>query len=132
MKGYGTKFLRSTDDVTYTQIANLLDVEVGESSRGSIENTTLDQADQFKTFEPGMIDAGELSLSLIWDIADAGQVLLKADLENDTLMYYRVEYPDGTTVDYHGFVTGMSAPVAMEDKITQTVKFKVSGKPTVT
>ena len=131
MKGYGTKFLRSADNITFTQIANLLSIDVAESSRGSIENTTIDGTDKYKTYEPGLIDAGEVSLSLIWAIADAGQVLLQADLENDTLMYYQVEYPDGTTVTYNGFVIGLSAPTAIEEKITQTVKFKVTGKPVI-
>ena len=132
MKGYGTKFLRSPDDVTYTQVAGLLDVEPGETVRGSYETTTIDGTDKYKKFEPGLLDAGEVSLTLIFDPADSGQTTLAADLEDDTLRYYRVEYPDGTTVDYHGFLTGWGTPTPMEDKITRTVKFKVSGKPVVT
>ena len=131
MIGYGTKFYRSPDDVTYTQVARLLSVEVAEASRGSVENTEIDQPDKYKTFEPGLIDAGETSLSLTWDEGDAGQVLLRGDFESDALVYYRVEYPDGSTVDYHGFITGWGAPVAIEEKITRNVKFKISGKPTV-
>lgn len=132
MKGYGTKFYRSTDDITYTQVANLLNVALSEYSRGSIENTTIDGTTGFKTFEPGLIDAGEVSLTLVWDVANTEQIALAADLESDTLRYYRVEYPDGTEVDMYGFITGWGDSIEIEEKVMRNVKFKISGKPVVT
>lgn len=132
MIGYGTKFYRSPDDITYTQVANLLSFTPPEKSRSSIDNTTLDGTDLYKTFEPGMIDAGEVSLQLVWNQADAQQDALDADFESSALVYYRIKYPNDVTVDYYGFITGIGGTVEIEGRIAKTVKFKISGKPVVT
>ncbi len=132
MIGYGTQFLRSADQgANYVQILKLLDLEEGERSRGSAENTPIDGTDHYKTFEPTIIDPGETSLTFIWDEVDAGQVLLQGDFHSQTIEWYQVLYTDGTSVSFRGFPTGWGKSVTIEDKITRTVKFKISGKPVI-
>lgn len=132
MHGYGTKFYRSTDNSTFTQVAGLIDVETPEISRETYETTLMDNSDSangWKKFKGALLDPGELSLTLEWDADDSGQTALRADLEVDDPRYYRVEYPGGETFSFEAVLTsfGQSTPIA--DRITRSCKFKLSGEP---
>lgn len=132
-QGYKTKFLRSPDGTTYTQVAGLLDIDLFEITRGSSDNSPIDGTDGYMQFDPvGLRDPGEVSLTLIWNESDTGQQALRTDLDGDNNGYYKVVYPDGTEVEFIGHITGWGMAVPKDDKITRTVKFKLSGKPEVT
>lgn len=133
-QGYKTKFYRSDDGgTTYDQVAGMLDIEQNEVTRGSSDVTPIDGSSGYMDYDPvGLRDAGEVSLSLIWKKGDTGQAALAADLETDDNVNYQIEYPDGTTVEFLGHITGWGGAIPKDDKITRTVKFKLSGKPVVT
>ncbi|WHI52984.1 phage tail tube protein [Microbulbifer sp. MLAF003] len=132
-QGYKTKFSRSDDGSSYTPVAGMLDIDPGEESRGSVEMTPIDGTSGYMDYDPsGLRDAGEVSITLIWNESDSGQQALRADYDSDTNKYYQIEYPEGTTVEFTGHITGWGKAVPKDDKITRTVKFKISGKPTVT
>lgn len=132
MHGYGTKFYRSTDNTTFTQVSGLIDVETPEISRETYESTLMDNSDSangWKKFKGALLDAGELSLTLEWDAADSGQVALRTDLETDLARYYRVEYPGGETFSFEAILTAFGQATPIADRITRTCKFKLSGEP---
>ncbi|WP_444883524.1 phage tail tube protein [Microbulbifer sp. PSTR4-B] len=132
-QGYKTKFYRSNDGSAYTQVAGLLDIDPGEESRGSSDVTPIDGTSGYMEFDPvGLRDAGEVSLTLKWAPSDAGQTALRADFDADVNFNYKIEYPEGTTVEFVGHITGWGQAVPKDNQITRTVKFKISGKPTVT
>lgn len=132
-QGYKTKFYRSNDGSSYTQVAGLLDVDPGEESRGSSDVTPIDGTSGYMDFEPvGLRDAGEVSLTLKWNPSDSGQAALRSDFDADTNFYYQIEYPEGTTVELTGHITGWGQAVPKDGQITRTVKFKISGKPSIT
>lgn len=128
--GYGTTFSRSTDNVTFTQVAGLVDIEPPEVTRDVQETTLMDNSDGAngtKTFQGGMRDTGEISLTLHWNPDDAGQQALKADLETDSARYYRITYPDNTTMSMRAVLSSWGQAVPIDNRITRTCKFKVSG-----
>ncbi|BDM66225.1 hypothetical protein NFHSH190041_36770 (plasmid) [Shewanella sp. NFH-SH190041] len=127
MIGAGTQFFRSDDGTTYTRVAKLMDLTPPEESRSSSEKTYLDDTTNYKTFEPGMIDPGELSLALEFDITDAGQNALKADKGIKGNKYYKIVYPDGSSDAFMGHITGWGKSISKEETIQRSVKFKVSG-----
>ncbi|MFI2810141.1 phage tail tube protein [Microbulbifer sp. JSM ZJ756] len=132
-QGYKTQFHRSDDGLAYTQVAGMLEIEPNEVSRGSSDVTPIDGTSGYMDYDPaGLRDAGEVSITLIWNEGDTGQQALAADLESDANAYYKVIYPEGTEVEFIGHITGWGQSVPRDDKITRTVKFKISGKPTVT
>ena len=132
--GYGTKFERSGDGgVNWSQIAGLIDIEDGEVSRGSTDQTTIDGTSGYKEFLPSALrDAGSVTITLIWDEADQGQIDLAADLDSDANVDYRAVYPGGEIVTFVGHITSWGKAVPIEDRITRKVAFKISGKPVVT
>lgn len=134
MNGYGTKFYRSTDNVTFTQISGLIDLEPPEITRETYETTLIDNSDSangYKTFAGALRDAGELSLNLAWDPDATGQQDLESDLSTDSARYYRVLYSEGTTITFCAVLTGFGQAVPINDRITRSCKFKLSGPITV-
>lgn len=127
MNGSGTKFYRSDDGAVYTRVANILGLTPAEETRTSIEKAYLDVDNNVKNFEPGMIDPGSVTLNLEFDSNDAAQNALKADKNTKANFFYRIEYPDGSTDDFQGFITNWGKTVEAENTIQRTVTFKVSG-----
>lgn len=130
-QGYKTQ-LKRWDTTVFVQVAGLIDIEPHEVSRGSVDTTKMDDTSGYKTFDPsGLADAGEVSCTLEWDQADAGQVNLAADLDAAGNIKYQIVYPGGETVSFDGHITSWGKAVPMEERITRTVKFKLTGKPVV-
>lgn len=132
--GYKTKFERSGDGgTTWDPVAGLIDIEVGETSRGSVDKTKMDGTSGYKDFDPAPLrDAGSVTATLEWNQTDAGQVSLAADLDAGTNFDYRVTYPGGEVITYFGHITSWGTVVPMEERITRKVAFKISGKPVIT
>ena len=125
-----THSLSSDQGATYTvDTANIKDLTAPEMSRDTSEDSYLDAADKYKEYVGGMIDGGELSLVLKWDIADAGQIALSAAFDGDGLVYGRITFPDNSTFTYMAIVTGRGMEIPKNETITQSFKLKITGKP---
>lgn len=135
MKGFGTTFHREDDQVTpaMQQIAGVHNFGEMGKSRGTYDTTAQDQADPYKTFGGGLVDAGEFELELTFKdaAADANYDLLLSDIELDAPRRYEVRLPTTgkTKFTFDALVTDIGVAMPMEDKIVRKVKFKLSGKP---
>jgi len=126
-----THALSGDDGVSYAvNTVKVKELGFPEMSRDTSEDSYLDSAEIYKEFVAGMIDAGELSLTLKWAIADAGQVALMAAFDaGDGTVKGQIKFPDNSTYTYVGVVTGAGMEVPKNETITQTFKIKISGKP---
>ncbi|WP_445366206.1 hypothetical protein ACJJJB_10535 [Microbulbifer sp. ANSA001] len=43
---------------------------------------------------------------MIWKESDSGQQALRGDYDSDTNKHYKIEYPEGTTVEIIAHITG--------------------------
>lgn len=125
-KSLGTKLKKGT-----TSIAELTSISGLDLSADTIENTTLDSADGYRTFAQGLKDAGEVSISGYFDpTAHEG---LFTDFESGTETAYTIEFPTG--IDYkwtfNAVVTAYSTGAELEDNVSFEATLKVSGKPTL-
>ncbi len=132
MIGSGTQFHRSEDGTTYTRIGKIMELNAPEQSRASSEKTYLDNSDNYKSFEPGMIDPGEMTISLEYDPDDAAQNLLKNDFNTKSNFYYKITYPDGSHDTFQGHITAWGKAVPKEETIQRNITFKVTGQVTET
>lgn len=131
MIGASTTHEVSTDGGgTWIQTAKIKELSPPEESRATSEDAYLDAADIYKEFVSGMIDAGELSLTLKWNAADVGQVALDTAFEGDGEMMGRITFPDGDTFTYDGVMSGRGMAIPKEETITRNYKMKITGKPT--
>jgi predicted secreted protein len=125
MKAKGTKLKKGV-----TAIAELTSIGGLELSADTIETTTLDSPDGYRTFEQGLKDAGEVSLSGYFDPTEHQGLL--TDFESGAVTTYSIEFPDATKWDFDAIVTGYSTGAELEDNVSFEATLKVSGKPTLT
>lgn len=116
----------------FTAVASVLSIgEIGVS-RETIDVTTFDSADDYKQYIGSKLkDAGEFTLELLWDSADAQQTALEAKINDVLASNYTIDWSnDGATkASFSAVVTSYSKATPMEDKVSQSFNFKLSGKP---
>jgi predicted secreted protein len=115
---------------TFVDIANVTSGPDGPGlSRTAIDTTAHDSPDNSKEYIPGMVDPGEVSLTLNWNSAAVSHQTVRDDIYDQSLRDYRITEPDGGKVDFSGFVTGFSWNRPVDDKLSADATFQVSGKP---
>lgn len=130
MAGLGTKFQRETAvPDTYEDVAEVISISGPGMSRDTIDTTTLDTADGYRTFIAALRDAGTLELTASFVAAD--YELWKDEFELDTLQNYKILLTTGFNFIFAGLVTALPLNIAVDDRITSDVTIKISGKVTV-
>lgn len=129
-RALGTKLKKGT-----TVIAELTSIDGLDLSADTIETTTLDTPDGYRTFIQGLKDAGEVSVSGFFNPATGkGQAELLADFESGTVQTYTIEFPAPLNAkwEFSAIVTGFSTSAELEEAVAFEATFKVTGKPTLT
>lgn len=132
LKGYGTTLFR-IEDAVETEVARVMEISPPNRQGEPIDVTHLKSPDAYREFiGPALIDAGEVSLTLIYNPENPTQAQFDADFESREKVAFAIVLPndDAHRWDFNAFVTGIETPVPMEDKVTQSVTLKISGKPT--
>jgi hypothetical protein len=117
-----------------TNIGSLTNISTPEKSADTIETTTLDITDGYKTFMQGIKDGGEISVKGFFDTSDAGQMSIDAAFESGTLDTYIIAFPAtiGATFTFSGVITKFNPGEAtVGDPMSFELTIKVSGKPTL-
>lgn len=131
--GFGTILKRGDGEAVeaFTAIANLTTVEDGGRTRNTIDVTAHDSPNQYMEFVGGLIDPGEVTVDINYD--PAVHDTLEADLEDTDPRNYQIVFPDPaeTTFSFAAVMTGFSKSAPYDDKLSGSLTFKVSGKPTI-
>jgi predicted secreted protein len=113
----------------------LTSIKPPEKSADTVESTTLDSSDGYKTFVQGMKDGGEVSVTGFLDVTDAGQLELDTAFEAGSEDAYAITFPasmGSPTVTFNAIVTKfMPGEANLEDLVGFEVTFKITGKPTI-
>lgn len=130
--GFGTVFSYSADDVTYTDLAELVDVKPPETTVGAAKFTHNGSPNAHHEYKPGLAEGGEPTFKL-W-FAKAGYATLKGFLR--TTKYWKITYPDlattASTDKFQGFISKIGKECPMEEGISVEVSIKISGPVTFT
>lgn len=129
VSGIGASFRRwDTSSGTWTKIAEVLNIGGPTMSRDTIETTSLDNTDGYKTFIGALRDGGDVSFGMIFSLATFEA--MKDDFEDDDPKNYEIVLPDAdnTSLEFEGLVTELPLDVPVDDKITCDVSIKISGK----
>lgn len=94
-----------------------------------LETTSLDNTDRYKTFIAGMIDGGEISLSM--NFTRDEYETAKNDAESTSNQNYEIVLsdPDNTSFEFEGHITNIPFALEAPGLITSDVTIKVTGKP---
>jgi len=115
----------------WKKIAEILEINPPEEAADTVETTTMDTDSYFRTYITSLIDAGEVSLTLLFDRDN--YELFRDDLTGRAEQNYEILLPDAesTSMEFAGYVTNVSFTSPIDDKVTCEVTIKVSGQPTI-
>jgi len=132
--GLGTKFEREGATAgVYEVIAQVASITPPQSEADDVEIEELDPIDGYKRFLPGLLDAGEVSLTLNFDGKNAGHQALLTDHQSRATKNYKIVLPDNTEWRFSGYVKGYAPQEISAGEVIQAeVTIKVTGKPTLT
>ena len=123
--GHGSTFL-----IGATAIAEVLSISGPNITRETVDATSMESATRHREFISGLRDAGEVSLEL--NYTEAGYTALKAEHDDDDAGSYSIDLANGDTFDFSGFLTELSVEAPLDDKVTISASFKITGAVTYT
>ena len=98
-----------------------------------LDVTTLESMGGYREYMQGFRDSGELELTGYHDASDAGQKAIRAAFASGAAGAFEVDFPDGTTVSFSGFVKSHSIGSAEVDGVIGFgATIRISGPVSVT
>ena len=130
--GHGADF-----SIGGTVIGNIIRISGPSYARDPIDISTMDSANKFREFIPGMIDAGEITMDLNFEGASTGGSHTLIDQITAATAEMKIELNDAggtqkSTWACNGFITAIGQEIPFEDKVVQSVTVKLTGTPTFT
>lgn len=133
LDAFGIKLERSDMEATpvFTAIGNITSVSGPEIERETYDVTAHDSPDGWREWIGGLKDGGEMSIDLNYDPRKHDELV--EDFQDSAARDYKVTFP-GTLGSWaiKAFLTGFSQESPVDDKMTATLTFKVTGKPVIT
>ena len=130
ISGVGTIIQKwSISSSVWSAIAEVTNISGPGMTRDLIEVTSLDSTDGYREFIAGFRDGGNVVLSMNYTRAGLDEFL--ADFESDVIQNYEIVLPDGTSLEFEGFVQEFPLTIPTDSQITMETTIKVSGKVTV-
>lgn len=134
--GWGTLFqTRSFDspDVWVT-VAEVMNISPPAPSRDVLDLSTGNAPDEWRTSEPGMPDAGEISIE--FNFIPTGNSpsdhdyysALKEEFDDKVVRRRRIVFPDGETMEFDAYITELTSQASAESQLKATAKFRVTGE----
>jgi len=120
----------TTLSIGATAIGQILSISGPNQTRDAIDISNMGSTSKWKEYIPGMLDAGECTLDVVYDgtsVASSLSSLLTATANTIT-----ITFPDSGTWAASGFITSLGHSIPYEDKVTQSVGIKFTGASTAT
>lgn len=128
--GFGTKVRMWDDEQSppgLREVGEVKDVTPPSETMDTVEVSHMQSPDGYKEFILGMTDAGELSFDINWIPGMATDVFLRRVRAAKQRIPVQVEYPNGAMHDFHALLMSLTPAVPVQDVMTQSVNFKVTG-----
>lgn len=137
--GYGARF-QNGDGGSPEAFTDLVGIEITnitppQPTRDSIDASHELSPDSYREFIPGLVDAGEVSIEFNFVPDAAGFATMLTELAtagSSAVKNRRIVFPDGSYFQFSAFLTGVSPETPLDDKMSATATFKVTGKPELT
>ena len=114
-------------DLVLRIVGGVVSVTYGGGTAASIDITSL--ADTQKTFRQGLADRGNVTLELVTNLNDAGQIELLTAMEAQDTGIMSITYASGTLDSdiFNAFVVSIENNGTVDGKVMSTVVLKISG-----
>lgn len=127
--GHNTLFQRDPGTGTYATLAEVTSVTPPQLARDTVDATHMLSTDRYREFISGLRDGGEATIELNFIAGGSAMTFLLADFNNNSAVPYKVLFPNSVAWTFDAFVTGISPESPVDDKMTASVTFKITGKP---
>ncbi len=133
MLGYGSVFQIQTENSpdNYVDMAEIISITPPNFSLDQVDVTHMTSPSRNREFISGLNDPGECSFDMNFVPGSTSDdrlfELLNLPTGASRRRNCRVSYPNGVTWTFSGELTGYEPTVPVDDKMTATVTFKVSG-----
>jgi predicted secreted protein len=121
--GYG-----DTSNGTFTALTTVIDINPPGVTVGAIDTTHHTSTSEYKERIAGWKDMGPFALKLQYDKTQHGTLsgLL------GTMKYWKVTFPDASTLVFQGFITKIDLSSPLEGIIESDIEITTTGVPTFT
>lgn len=128
--GHSTKFAFGSHATvlasnTWTEIAQVVEISPPEVEADDIETSNMQSPEQFKTFDPGWADGGEVEITVQYEKQATTTIYGLFRVKKG----FKMTFEDGAIWSFDGYLKKLGGEVDREGLITQTLTFKISGKP---
>ena len=127
-QGVQVAYSANTSPLSFTAIGEIMDVGGPDQNNPVLDST--DMSELAKSFiSAGVVDNGQLTLTIGWRPALASHAAIKAALENSTPWWIKITYTDSPQSEelFPVQVTNLGRTFPKEGLIAADVTFKVTG-----
>ena len=126
--GLRTKFYREDDSGTFVEIAQIASITPPQPEREVAEVDELDPPGDVRKKLPGIIDPGEVAVTLNFDPSNTGHLDLEQDFRSAEARRYRIKLPNSYGWTFTGIVTSYAPQeIASGDVVQAEVTITLSG-----
>jgi len=120
-----------------TAVGNIISIGGPELARDALDVSTMESTSKYREFIPGMLDSGEITVEVNYDGTAAGTGNFLSAQMTQTAQTVLITLPaqgaGGTSSwSVSGFMTGLGHAIPFDDKVTQSITFKLTGVATYT
>lgn len=132
--GYGTLFAsgNGASPEVFTTLGEVTNNTPPGWSRDTVDASHEQSPGAHREFIAGLADGGEVSLDLNFVPGGAAAASLEAEKAltgSSALINRRITFPDGSYQSFAAILTGVELDSPLDDKMSASVTFKVSGQP---
>ena len=137
MLGYGSVFQIQTENSpdNYVDMAEVISITPPSFSLDQVDVTHMTSPNRNREFISGLNDPGECSFDMNFVPGSTSDdrlfELLNLPTGTTRARNCRISFPNGVTWSFSAELTGYEPTVPVDDKMTATVTFKVSGSVSV-
>lgn len=129
-KGHSTKLefgnqANYADSTTWTEFAEITEITPPNVEADDIETSHMQSPEQFKEFDPGWADGGEVELTINFD-KDQNETVYGLFRQKKG---FKMTFVDGSAWKFNGYIKAFGNEVDREGIITAPITLKISGKP---
>lgn len=101
-------------------------------ARDAVEATHTESTEGIREFIPGLIDYGEVSIELNFVPGSDADARIRALFQTKAAAQGQMSFPTSpaVTMQFTAIATGYTAQAPLDDKLTASATFKISGRPT--
>lgn len=126
--GYGTLFKigNGASPEVFTAVAEVTGIKPPNFSRDAIDASHEESPNAVREFIPGLSDAGEISFDINFVPGSSTTTILMAE-RLAARGNKQIVFPNGEVLSFYGFMTGFEPDTPIDDKMSASCTYKVSG-----